>query len=497
MPRQVTLQLSSFEDGLSKSVYQGGKKQFAPGTYDIDFTTDPGIIQPVIGMVRDLGDLGTRVIRAMIKASDGTYYWVGTNASTQLQVWTGGPGSSTTLTTSGSGNASFTNMLEGSKLVEFDGFLWFYASTTNLTKFNIGTPALTTGQGTVTTSTSHGGDLLVYKSFLYYINDNSVGRATNNTTFNNTALTLETNRQITCLAPWFGKVIVGSVFQNEALNSRLTVWDGVSTLPDYHVEIPDNGISAIVNNEGVIYILCNSNPLGNARRNIIRIYAWAGGDKVQLVRELDLESTSSNLIRLVPSSVDVYKGKIYFTIDAGTADTMNIDNGVYTLDRKGMLNLEYVDGGATEDTTDLAAFWCKWMDGELYWFYSDGTTNFRQHLPGITYSSNARLDTLSLQFDPRYEARIDEIFFRTVSLPASTSVAVSISTDQASFSAVKTFDADNATANLVTNQNDFAFQPGHTHQLRFAFTSSSASRVRVILPIFIKATVFDSQTLTS
>jgi len=503
MAKEVILQLDSFRDGLAKSIYQGGKNQFAPGTYDIDFFSQPGIIQPVIGLKRDTGDPSTRDIRAVIRASDGTYYWIGTNASGELQVWTGSPGSNTTLSTSGSGNASATNMAQGSKVIEFKGsgsntYLIFYDSSTDLAKFDIGTPAITlTANGSALTGNT-GLDLLIYKSFLYYCNKNKVGRAVHcdsSAGFNDSALTLEDKYRVQTLTGWGNKVVVGAATKNEGGNSKLFIWDGVSTLFDYSVDLPDNGLRAAVNNNGIIYLFCVSNPNGNADINIVRVYAWAGGERIKLIRELNLEATTINSFKILPAAVNSYRGKVYFTINAGTADSMTIDNGVYSIDERGVLNLEYIDASA--DTSDLSAYFCQWIEGDLFWFFDAGATKVKAHHAGDDYSSNARLDTLAYRFDSRYETRIDEIFFNLVSLPASTSVAVSINTDQAGsgFSAVKTISSGKV-AHII-NQADYTFQPGHTHQLRFKFTSSSSSRPQIILPIYIKATVFENQMLES
>ena len=502
MPKQVTLQLNSFQDGLSKSIYQGGKNQFAPGTREMDFMIAPGIIQPNLTLANQ-ADLQTnnpvnRNVRAVIRASNATYYWAGQDAAgTPLaRIMSGDPSADTSLTLLGAGGIAASNYTNGTKIAEFDDDLFFYVGGTDLHKFDIGGAALSSQANGSALTNNIGLDLLNYKTFLFYCNSNNVGRAINTTTYNNTALVLETRYRVTSLTPWFGKVIVGARTQNEGGNSRLFIWDGVSTLVDYSVEVPDTGLAAAVNNEGIIFIFCGSNPNGNADRNILRIYIWAGGDKVQLLRELDLENSAVGSFQIRPAGVSTKGGKVYFTLDAGTTNTMTIANGVYSIDSRGVLNFEYIDA-ASQDTADLSGFYCQWIEGDLFWFFGDGTNNRKQNHNGLTYSSQARLDTVALQFDPRYESRIDEIFFRTISLPASVSIAVSIATDQASFSAVKTFDADNAVFNIAINQNDFAFQPGTTHQLRFAFTSSSASRVRIILPIFIRATVFDAQTLTS
>lgn len=483
--------LDSFKDGLAPTAFAGGEFQFAPGSFNIDFESEPGVIQPQTALQDDIGDPSDKNGRWITKASNGNIYMGYKNASNEIAVGTLSQGSNSTVsqTDSDTGNDQWA---DGTPVEEWKDYLWAYDDSSLLAKFGdiTGSPTISLNVGSVTTG--GGLDLLATKSFLYYINKNSVGRASGVSTFNATALTLDSSKRVRSLAPFGQYIIPGVATQNEASFSELYLWDGISSILDGQpVVIPDTGLRVIRNVGGHIIIICVSNPNGGALENIIRFYRWSGGSEVRLINQLNLQSTVTNSFTIHPGATVVKGRKLYFAVSGQNTNAMAIDNGVYSITPEGRIALEFTTPQDTADTTALNFLFLKWVGDKLNSIHinDDGTTTEASNQAALNYSTNMILKTLWMRFDPVHKTQIDRIRFGMKSLPASTSIRVRHSADEAALATAKTFSTAATKEAKIENQTEYTFQPGNIHQLEFKGIASSGDRPAIHLPIMIEGSI--------
>src|SRR3990167_2392968 len=154
------MDLEDIQGGLGKSIYNRGPF-FAPGTLNIDYISEPGIIKPNLQLTLDGGTIfNTRVIRGVTKASNGTVYGIGAKSDGTLQDFfsiTLGTTSTATSVDEGTGSG----WAEGTTFVEWADYLWAYESTTLLAKIGpvSGTALIVQGNGSPNTPATLTGNL--------------------------------------------------------------------------------------------------------------------------------------------------------------------------------------------------------------------------------------------------------------------------------------------------------------------------------------------------
>ncbi len=487
--------------GLGKSDFEYGANTFAPGTYNIDFESEPGVIKPKLALSEDTGV--TEKVRAAIKTLDSgadrlVYFGVSSGGLISAgKIDLGSPTTNTQMSTI----ASTAGISKGTNMVEWLSKIWAVgdnaggASATKTLLINAATADGSSAASVASMSASNQGvDLLVAKSFLYYCNNSAVGRASDASTFNATALQLQSPLTTRSLTTFGDFIIVGATPFGDQGFGQLIKWDGVSTIIDGQpILVPDSGMRVIRNFNGAVYIFCIGGANNYGFKNVLRIYAWQGGDNVQLMWELQLNNTATTSIEIYPGGVQASGGKLWFTVSAPTANTMKIDNGVFSIDSNNTLSLEYVGTADTNDTTDIDAFFLRWIENALYTIHINGSTTRFSRMSGLSYSANAPLVLPAFRPDPLRKSVISRIRFGLKPLPASTSVVGSVKVDQeSSFNTVKTWDTDNITEAKVEN-TEYKFQPGNVHQPKFLLAGSGSAKPEILLPIVIEGEIQDDQ----
>ena len=499
--KKITVVIDSLAGGLANSVFAGGENQFAPGSRCLDFETEQGTIRPQLALSGDIsGDLQTFAAKFIIRSSNNNILTGVTDLTPNISLGTVSLGSTSSYSAVDVDAGDTDGPQKGTVVIEWKSYLWFYTGVAVLTKYGdiTSSPTITLNVGSVD-SGNVGLDIIATKSFLYYCSGESIGRASDASTFNATALTLDSSQQVRSLTRWQNYIVAGVSMAFDSDYSSLVIWDGVSTqMARQPVIIPDSGLRVVRNLGETVFAFCISADSNSSlgAKNKLKIYAWSGGP-VEKVAELDLENTTLGTFTVYPGAVDVHENKIYFSIGAPTANTMTRDNGIYSLNKNGVLNLEYVPTSNSSDTLDLDYYFTKWIDNRLVTLHLNGAnTVFAQSTAGsLVYSSNAILDTLAYRFSPTKKSRITRVRFGMKKMPASVSLQLLEKVDQASsFTAVKTFSTDDDTEGLVEGGTEYVFPTGNTHQLEFKFTSSSASKVDIILPIVIEAEEMDDYT---
>lgn len=495
----------AFDLGLSKTAFQAGN-YVAPGTFNINFDDEPS----VLSVNRQLTDatasgLLAKLGRNILGSSNGILE-LGVNSST-IAVF-----SATDLSTTSDSatlidaDAGATAPMNGTAFVEWQDYAWFYDGDNALGKFG----TISSGSGTITLDQAtslvdgSGVDILSTKTFLYWCNQNSVGRSSAHNAHNATALTLSTDERVQSLTQYAQWVIVGTSPKGNTRGPiKLYKWDGVSNNVDGQpVILPDSGLRLIRNVGGVVLIFCVSLGTNSSEERYFRVWRWEGGENCELIYELNLGATGSPTVAnyyIRPANVDVFNNKAWFAFKANEANTFSGDNGVFSIDRTGRVRLEYTSTADTNDTSDLGFYFVRWIDNDLFAYHLNGSNERFSHFTQLSgdniYSANSPIVLPAFRPDLLKKSRIETVRFGMKTLPASTSIALSIKTDQAtSFTAVKTFNTTSMKLAKVVNQTEYTFQPGNIHQPKLLLVGSNSSKPAIILPITIDGIILnDSQ----
>ena len=475
-----------FSDGLSLSQLNGGAKQFAR-SFDLDYSK-PGILQPSKEMRYDLGDPSTRPATAVLKATNGNIYFIQTNAGGVLSVGVGSFGDNTTITESDSDAGATAGY---GPFVEYKSYLYFFTTSTNLVKFGdiTSSPLITLAARTLTGNafrTLHAQD-----DFLFYPFKNQVGRF-DGTTWYDAALVLPTDEIVTSMDGYGDFVCISTMIKNNSRPGYVYIWDGISTTVDQKIPAPDFGLQVVKNVNGSIIAFTNSNIYGNGIENKIKIYRWNGGTSWTLLREFDLIPTALNSFAINHVNVDSANNKVYFGLNAGTSNVMTTDNGIYSIDPAGRLNLEHMN--SLNDPSNIGYSWVKFIDNRLTTFADFGAGVIRFDRMSQYYSTLALVETLPFRFDIRHPGTIKTIEGQCASMPAGMTIDFSFKGNQGSWQTIGSVSGTATKQFRFTTLNGADFPIVDMAQLKIAFTpgSNATTPPQLILPFIVEAEIKSS-----
>lgn len=502
---KFSVMFEDFDLGLSKGAFQGGRF-VAPGTFNINFSDEPGILTTQLELGNDVGTIVSKLGRGILGSSNGIL-GLGVNSS-QIAVFSlsslASLSSDATLIDADAGDTAPEN---GTAFVEWQDYAWFYQSGTAIAKFG----TISSGTGTIALSemsslNSPGGglDILATKTFLYACNGNSVTRSTAHNAHNTTAITFSSDEIVISLSQLGQYIIVATAPKGNTRGPiRLYKWDGVSNNVDGQpILIPDNGLRLIRNVGGVILVFCISLDSNSAEKRYFRVYRWDGGENSDMIYERNILATAyptTNNYYIHPANVDVYNNKAWFGFKANETSTLGIENGIYSIDRNGKVILEHVPVADTSDTSDIGYYFVRWIGNNLFTYHLNGSTERFSHASlssgNDIFSSNAPLVLPAFRPDVLRKSRINRIKFLSKSLPASTSFVLAEKVDQASsFTTVKTFSTTGLKSCQTTGHPEYIFQDGNIHQLRITLAASNNSKPELILPIIVEGEILNDYT---
>src|SRR3990167_8865062 len=426
MPKKI-ITIDGFAGGLANDPYDPLNKQTFQTAKDLEVFTATRTLSPHLALGADLTDKTRNNIKlsAAIKASDGRIYFKGFDESTGavLTIWDAGTslGSSSSLTaeTTASGAGG------GFGMVEFNSDIFYYESSSIIQAFDIGCSTIVTNAVAVNNTCP----IFVHEglnTMFYTVSNKAIGKTTSSTISSTAALTFGDDQRPIMMTHLGQFVVIGLNTANNSKTSKLAIWDGSSTAIDDLIDIGDTGLQGIANLNGTIYMITTSNAAGFGKFNIIRLYRWRGAG-VELVREIDLKPTAANAVTVNPASIAVHKDTLFFGMNADTANTMTIDNGVYAYNQKtDILTLDRV----VEDTTNIDVSSITIIEGTPVVTWFDGTNYRINHVPASTNKSalgvyESNIFPLDGTSGSKY-GKIESILLNHAALPASCGFTVAI-----------------------------------------------------------------------
>ncbi len=502
MPKII---IPGFKGGYSNDLFSSLDSQKFQSAKDLEVFTNDRTISPHLALGIDTTDKTINNVQPVsgIKASDGKYYFTGfdSTAGTTATLWQASTlGTSTPLISKDTSSTS-----RFGKPVEFLSNL-FYTDGVSMRKFN-----LTSGSDLGIT-VSNQADIFVHEGLgkMYYtVSAYQIGSSDDITPTSTAVLTFNNNQLITNMCPFGQYVAVGLHTSNENQTSKIAIWDGSAFTIEDLIDIGDTGLQGIANVNGTIYALCSSNVNGTGKFNVIRLYRWRGGS-VELVFELDLKATVANLVTINPRAISVSKDTLFFGMNATTANSMTIDNGVWAYNQKtGILTLDRV----VSDTSDINISSIDNIDGSPMVTWYDGTNYHLNHVPASNAKSALGIyESEIFPLDGTVGSKrgiIESIEFNHIALPTSCGFTISVkhygayepsgipvadsyvalTTAQGTGGSTgKTQSTDNATYTLIKAPAKFKRA---THaQIKIAFDeTSNLNAASIVFPIIINSQV--------
>lgn len=389
-----TIIIPGFKGGIANSLLDPLSKQTYQTAKGLDIFSLPNILRSHYAIDNDITDktLNNIKLNSYYKGSDGNNYFKGFDEAggTVLTIWDAGSaglGSITSLTaeTTAAGNVATHGM------VEFLANLWYWQTASVLARFDFSTIT-----SNVLTAINSIAPIFVHRGLakmFYTVSNYQIGGSLTTSPAATVLLTFDNADRVVQMAEYQRWVAVAVNNVNASSSSKIAIWDGSSTTLDDLIDLGDIGIQTMVNVNGVLYVLTSTNPHGWGAKSLIRIYKVVGS-RVKLVKELDLQATTTGGVSINTAAVAVLAGKIYFGINASSATTiMTIDNGVYAYDtEQDILTLDRI----TSDTTAINITSVGFNGGAMVVTWYDGTNYKMSHVnssPGVSslgvYQSNA------------------------------------------------------------------------------------------------------------
>ena len=321
--------IPGFKGGLAASLFDPVEKQTYQSAKDLDVFMFDNLLRPTGKFVVPVYNPTTNnsKFKMVVTASNDVTYFFGTNASNQLLVYRGAGVESQNLTLVGTGAGVNTAHQERLWAAELNGYLLFYSNTAFVGRIKLSDH--TFAENPYSFSPVKPGPIFTHEGLqkifiaganeVYYFDSTTVGGSTSPTL----GLTLDSKYNIKSLTSLGRFVLVGASVggttysTSEFGESKIFVWDGVSSTVDDEIGISDMGLRAIRNVNGRIYVLSIASPQGEYKKNAIRIYGWSGGGGVELLKELPLNNTNTfssapDGLIIRDTAVDVRNGKLFF-----------------------------------------------------------------------------------------------------------------------------------------------------------------------------------------
>jgi hypothetical protein len=201
-------------------------------------------------------------------------------------------------------------------------------------------------------------------------------------TYTSQALTLPEDYRIKCLAELNNNLMVGTWQGTNIYDNKIAdifPWDGSSETYNNPIQLNENGINAMINIAGNLYILAG---LGGKIYKSNGVQAWAIGEIPLSVANID----GGKYLEPFPGAIMSFKDKLYFGINSNSTSNM----GIYSLmetSSGNIVNMEHSISTLTTGGTNpliIGAllgitrdqFVCGWRDNATYGIDKLSTTSF-------------------------------------------------------------------------------------------------------------------------
>lgn len=310
-----------FKGGQANSVYDEIERGKFASARDLQIFNTIRTLKPNVALVNDAGIPANFVPRNVYLASDGKYYFLGTNSSsgnTELySVTTLSPSSTYTAVSSIAGSST------SFPIEEFKDSL-YWPKSADLKKYGnlSGAPAVSTSAASITTTVdflkTHAG---LGKLFYVHGTRQIIGYTSDGAAFTDAALTLEKNDRCVGIQPYGRFLFVGVVDVNAAKKARILVWDGSSTTYDDVIYLSEAGMEAFRIVNGYIEAIMLSG-------RHVRIYKFSpGGQPGRPAASYDIVS-SGVTPNILDQALETDGDILYFGLSAVSDNLSTFDRDV-------------------------------------------------------------------------------------------------------------------------------------------------------------------------
>jgi hypothetical protein len=202
------------------------------------------------------------------------------------------------------------------------------------------------------------------------------------------ALTLPANIKVKCLAELSNNLMIGTWKGTNIYDFNSAIiypWDGSSITYNQPIFIKENGVNAMLSDNGSLYILAG---IGGLIYKSNGIQAWPIGKIPLSVSDI----SGGKYLEPYPGAIMTFKGKLYFALSSSTTSGKIVSDGIgiYSLYETGdenILNLEHFissESTGSANATVIGAllpisrdqFLCGWRDNTTYGIDLLSTTSF-------------------------------------------------------------------------------------------------------------------------
>lgn len=237
-----------FKGGQANSVYDDVERGKFASARDLQIFNTIRTLKPNVALVNDAGMPASFKPRNVYLASDGKYYFVGSEGS-NTQLYSVDTLSPSSTYTSVSAIAGFSQSYW--PIEEFKDYLYWPRSG-DLKRYGTlsSGPSVATAGATITSAVdflkTHAG---LGKLFYVHGSRQIIGYTSDGSSFTDAALTLEKNDRCIGIEPYGRFLLIGVVDVRAAKKARILVWDGSSTTYDDVINLsqPDLKAFRIVN----------------------------------------------------------------------------------------------------------------------------------------------------------------------------------------------------------------------------------------------------------
>lgn len=390
-------------------------------------------------------------------------------------VWTGG----TLGTQSGLVNTTYPSLRGGGTMPNHWGFFHIGDGKSYVLDFD----------STSSSATLRGHGLIHFIQTKY---GSAQGDTNNNSTYN--ALDLPSDYMPTCACSYGNDIVIGAIKTSNATltqgKAKLFFWNTLDSSWYNAVDLPDSIVTAVINNNGVLYAFSGAVSNGSDVSNGYRLSAYLGG---QTLKQIHYSNTGHSPL---PGAVEAVGNRIYWgTFEQINTTTASAPTYYAVVKALGSKHADITSGVHTVARATATATAGDGLVTSLK-VVQQSSFSYPKFVIGWRDSTSFGLDSQSTTYGTsvwRYPVNIGQKFIiRKIRVPLGTAVAANMTLTPKIF--LDDFSSSSTSNLTVINNTNYAnseryavFYPDISgiNNFTFELTFSGSALLPVILPLLI------------